>query len=168
MKVHLTQSSIVVLAFAVTFAICGARVLLGYPLSSASVFACSILSFFAGIVQVLETIMSFFDKSKERLLEELKNNGLNNESIRKKTETWYCEHYDIYKTLINMIMFISMVVGLCCILFGFEYENNVLSDGLSLLAIATLFLSMVIRDYANARISAYKLKINMRNENEGA
>lgn len=152
----LSKSSIVVLTFAVAFVYCGINELLGYPLSSSHMFVCAVWSFSAAVVQIIEVVASFLPLSKKRFLEELREKGCDKDVLN-RAEAWYAHLGRRYEIVVALIMFASLLWGLCFILRGVEYENPGLANGLTLLSIALLFLSMVVKEFVLNLIKKYKL-----------
>ena len=158
MRLPFTDSSILVIVFFIGFTICGIKVLAGYPLGPCLLLACSILSFFAGIMQILENLIAASEKGKKKTLEELHKTQKDDEIAVNNVEELYRKQIDVYKNTKSIVMFIALLSGMCLLIFGGDYENNVLSDGLTLLAIAFFFLSISINDIAESIISAFKIK----------
>ena len=154
----LNRSTYVVLSFGLAFFIFGIKELVGFPIKDSYMLVLSIWSFIATVVQMMETIMSFFPKCREKMFEELRSNGYGDEKTLKKAGLWYYKRINKYESIINIMMFIVLLGGICWFIGGGDYTNNALANGLTLLSISFVFLNMVIKDYALVRIDSFRLK----------
>lgn len=147
-----------IVVFVIVFVVFGFRELMGYPINPSHVLVFSCWSFATAVVQLLETVMSLVPKCVEVFERELHAIGRDNKENILKLKSWYASYYGGFKFLADLIMIVFFSVGMCFIFGGVSYENDALSNGLTMLAIALFFFSIVVREIIENKIKRYRLK----------